>query len=405
MSGFPRRQLKRVATVTLGKMLQPNQAGHSDVELEYLRAAHIQPRGRLIDLDSQKMWFTSAEQRQLTLQAGDVVVVEGGAGYGRSALLAEDRAGWAFQNSVVRVRPSADRSNGAFLNYAIQESLTSGGIDVAINTATIPHFTAEKIARHEIPLPDVEAQQQIAEYLDRETAEIDAFIADQQELITLLTERRAATISHVAAARPGWRTTAIKHVADMLPGFAFKSDEFRGDEAGTRLMRGINVSVGTIDWSEVASVDNPIGVDRYVLREGDLVLGMDRPFISRGTRVAQIRDADAGSLLVQRVLRVRGTAVATRLLYYALSSQEFNDYMAPEFTGVSVPHMSEFQVGEFRIAVPRPTEQGEIVAHLDRETSEIDAAIADAREAIALSKERRAALISAAVTGRLDTPV
>lgn len=72
-------------------------------------------------------------------------------------------------------------------------------------------------------------------------------------------------------------------------------------------------------------------------------------------------------------------------------------------TGVSVPHISPSQIASFPITMPSRGEQEEIVAFLDAETARIDALTEEASAAIALLQERRAALISAAVTGKIDT--
>ena len=403
--GWRRVRLRRAAEVKLGKMLQTEPVSKTDVLVPYVSAIAIQEDG-LRQGALKSMWSNPPEQRLLRLLHDDVVVVEGGS-VGRSTLAGELPEGTIFQNSVNRVRASRELATGPYINYALQDLVSSGIAEAACNKATILHLTAEKLAALEINLPSVEVQQRLVTYLDRETAEIDAFIADQEELIALLTERRAATISHTTKAGlpqtpANWTVTAVKHVADLLPGYAFSSETFTHDGSGRRLLRGVNVGVAEIVWSDVVGYAGSEAVERYELREGDVVVGMDRPIISGGTRVAEISREDAGALLVQRVLRVRGRTIATPFIAFALSGVEFRAHIEPEFTGVSVPHMSESQVGGFRIAVPPANEVAEIIDRLDHETAEIDAAIADAREAIALSKERRAALISAAVTGKID---
>ena len=191
---FERLAIKRVASVWLGKMVQAEPKDPSDVSAPYLRAAHVQPNGRVVDVDDKEMWFSPGELLAQGLKSGDVVVVEGGAGFGRSAVLREKREGWGFQNSIVRVRPRAGKSDGRFIDYALQSALADGEIAVACNIATIPHFTAEKVASFAIPAPPVEVQRSIADFLDAETAKIDALIAQQERIIALAKERRAAMI-------------------------------------------------------------------------------------------------------------------------------------------------------------------------------------------------------------------
>lgn len=283
-------------------------------------------------------------------------------------------------------------------------------------------FSSMKAIR--LALPPISEQEAIAAYLDRETDEIDAFIADQEELIALLAERRTATITRAVTkgidpSAPmknsdiewlnevpiHWTVTSLKHYINVLPGYAFKSEDFTQEETDVRLLRGVNINPGSVKWGDVVRFDYSQRPDLkdYELQSGDLVLGLDRPIVSDGIRVASISDEDLPSLVLQRVARIRTKPRANKLFVrYLLESEVFANYLAPLFTGVSVPHMSPGQLGSFTVAMAPLTEQQEIVDYLERETSEIDAAIDDAREAIALSKERRAAVISATVTGKID---
>lgn len=186
-------RIKLVADVSLGKTVQKTRKDTSEVLRNYVRAAHIQPYGRLV-LDDQPMWFTPNELKQLTLEAGDVLVVEGGAGYGRSVYLREELPGWGFQNHVIRVRPWVGAS-GRFIDYTIRAHYGAGLIAILADGATIPGLSSDKA--RELPLLNVSfaEQRRIADEIDRETAEIDSMLEDITELRDLLVERRAAVIS------------------------------------------------------------------------------------------------------------------------------------------------------------------------------------------------------------------
>lgn len=190
---WPVVPLKLAGQVTLGKMLQSEQKNESDELRTYMRAANVQP-DRLELSDQQQMWFSTREVAALDLRSGDVVVVEGGAGFGRSAFLTQDLDGWAFQNSINRIRP-AKGCDGRYVNYVLKAIYASGYMDIVCNKATIPHLTAEKLEALRVPLPSHSEQNEVADYLDFETGEIDAAIADAKEAIDLSKERRAALIS------------------------------------------------------------------------------------------------------------------------------------------------------------------------------------------------------------------
>jgi len=186
--------------VKLGKMLQTKPKSPTDSLQPYLRAAHIQPGGRLdLDIDTKEMYFSERETEALSLRAGDAVIVEGGAGFGRAAYLTEDMPGWGFQNSIIRLRGAS--SDTRYAVYALQAALESGEIAIACNAATFAHFTAEKVEGFRIPYHGTDEHQRIADHLDEVTGRIDAMLATIDELKALLVERRAALITDVVTGR------------------------------------------------------------------------------------------------------------------------------------------------------------------------------------------------------------
>ncbi|WOQ68723.1 hypothetical protein RYJ27_08335 [Microbacterium limosum] len=323
-------------------------------------------------------------------------------------------------------RPLPERMTSRYLSYLVLSEPFLEPVIASVSGAKMPRADWNEVRNVKVWVPSLSEQQAIADYLDRETAQIDAFIAKNEELITLLTERRAAVTAQavtrgiddsgelkesglgwLGSIPEDWEAVRVKFAVRSLPGFAFASGDFVDDTGATRLLRGINVGVGSISWAETVGIENPpADVERrYMLDEGDLVLGMDRPVISGGLRVARVGPGDAGSLLVQRVLRLRGTRVRNDYLEYSLAWGGFAMYIEPDFTGVSVPHMSEQQVGNFAIALPDLSTQERIVDYLRDQHSAIDTALDAARRSIDLMRERRAALISAAVTGKIDVGV
>lgn len=202
-----------------------------------------------------------------------------------------------------------------------------------------------------------------------------------------------------------WDVTTCGRYASILSGFAFPSTGFDTDPAQVRLLRGINVGVGSLRWDEAVywRRSKNDGLDAYELRVGDLVVGMDRPLIAEGMRVARVAAEDVPCLLLQRVAMIRTRPeLQIEFLEALLTSRMFVAHFEPDTTGVSVPHISPDQIRSFRIPLPPLVEQAAIVTHVNTTSSRLDALMAEARRAIALLQERRTALISAAVTGQID---
>lgn len=286
-----------------------------------------------------------------------------------------------------------------------------------------PRVNESDLRTISLKIPPFEEQRAIADYLDRETARIDTLIDEQQRLIELLRERRKAVVEQAVFsglesaqmsnnAEPWlpstpshWQVVQLGLVSDTLAGYAFSSDGFSEDEGHVRLLRGVNIKPGRIDWNEAIYWEQksaPVP-NEFLLEIGDLAFGMDRPFVGGGVRIAALSGEDLPALLVQRVMRIRPHPNATPgYIRYVISTDSFFRYLAPLFTGISVPHVSEWQVRKFKLPLPPLDEQRRIVLHLSGQTAKIDTLIAEAERFIELSRDRRSALITAAVTGQID---
>ncbi|MBI0533846.1 hypothetical protein [Sphingomonas sp. TX0522] len=274
-------------------------------------------------------------------------------------------------------------------------------------------------------LPPLAEQVAIATFLDRETAKIDALIEEQRRLIALLKEKRQAVISHAVTkgvdphapmkdsgiewlgeVPAHWTVAPLKRTAAVLAGYAFAANAFSHNGDNPRLLRGLNLSASGIRWNEDTVYwerSEGDGLSAWELRAGDVVLGMDRPWIGDGLRVAEITEDDLPCMLVQRVAAIRADCPsAQRFILHCLRHEAFFHHCAPEMTGVSVPHISGGQIEEFRMPIPPTGEMDAIAAYIDTRSNEFAALISAAQSAIELLGERRAALISAAVTGKID---
>ena len=287
-----------------------------------------------------------------------------------------------------------------WLYFALQcTELADESLDSAV-----PGLSREHAYGKCLPVPPVAEQRAIADYLDTETARIDTLISKKRRLIELLAERwRSEVMNTIFQQSHSVRRAAIRHVVDLLPGYAFTSSEFA--EEGIRLLRGLNIAPGRLRWDSdvvyVAAEDRP-QYSEYELAEGDIVLGMDRPVIASGMRVASVSPSDLPCLLVQRVARIRTTKRADiRYIRFILESDAFVAYFSPISTGVSVPHISADQVLSFRAPLPSRGVQSALATQLAKKQAHF-AALRDRLIAqINLLSERRQALITAAVTGEV----
>ena len=137
------------------------------------------------------MWFSTVEKEQYLVKEGDLLVVEGGAGAGGSAIVVSVDKPTYVQNSVMIVRPKGTSKN-SYLRYLLEFLVKEGYIDVACNKATIPHFTKDKLAN--VPYLVSNEQSEIVAYLDEKTAAIDSLVQKKQQLITELESYKKSLI-------------------------------------------------------------------------------------------------------------------------------------------------------------------------------------------------------------------
>ena len=163
-----------------------------------------------------------------------------------------------------------------------------------------------------------------------------------------------------------WPTVQLGEVVDLLTGFPFKSDRYVNDSEAPRLLRGDNIAQGSLRWSGAKrwSVEATDTVTQFWIREGDVVLAMDRPWIEAGLKFSPVRKIDLPALLVQRVARLRGsTRLDTRFLNYVIGCHDFTEYVISIQTGTAVPHISARQIKEFEFSLPPLSEQ-RAIAHI-----------------------------------------
>jgi len=193
--------------------------------------------------------------------------------------------------------------------------------------------------------------------------------------------------------------TKLGAIATLQNGYAFKSEWF--SKSGTCLLRNKNVGHGVINWDEQVRLPNSrvSEYERFQLYEGDIVLSLDRPFISTGIKVARVTARDLPSLLLQRVARfVLSPTLHPDYLFLWINSPHFTDQINPGRSN-GVPHISSKQVESAVIYLPPVSEQLRIVAKVDELM-----ALCDRLEAERAEREAVRDRLTVVSLGRLGEP-
>jgi type I restriction enzyme S subunit len=356
-------------------------------------------------------------QRIVWLDGGDIIVVRSGAYTGDSAIIPENFgrciAGFDMVLKLHGVYPR-------FMQFALLSAyLKERQIDLEKIRAAQPHLNAEELGACLLLLPTSPEQLAIAAFLDRETAKIDALVAEQQRLIELLKEKRQAVISHAVTRgmHPNapmkysgidwlgdvpdhWRVSKMKWVARMESGHTpDKKIEAYWENCDIPWV-SLNDTGYLKDHdyiSDTAVMVNALGIQNSSAR------------ILPPRVVVFSRDATIGRCAIT----TRPMAVSQHFIAWLCKEQILPEYllfrlhsMTQELerltTGATLKTIGMPDVRTIVTPVPPIQEQHEIIAYIAEQTAKLDDLVFQANCAVELLLERRTALISAAVTGKID---
>ncbi|AYF98686.1 restriction endonuclease subunit S [Protaetiibacter intestinalis] len=265
----------------------------------------------------------------------------------------------------------------------------------------------QAFSRMKLPMPPRDEQRAIADYLDCETAQIDTLIAKQEELIARLRERQYSTwarsYQRTLESAP---TVALRRLVSSIVDGPFGSSltSSHYSDTGARVIRLGNIGINEFRTDDITYIplDYFAQLKAHEALPGDVVvagLGDERMPLGRAAVVP-----DLGPAIVKAdCYRLRpDTSTLSTYLAWVLSAPQTREQFALLARGSTRSRLNTSVVLEAKVPVPTLAQQREIVLTSDQQQSKIDALIGKAERFIALAKERRAALITAAVTGQLD---
>lgn len=293
----------------------------------------------------------------------------------------------------------------------VKESSTSG----KLNTIRM-RIPMDKLNTVELPYPNNKEQQQISTFLDKATSKIDTLIEKQTKLIELLKEKRQAVISHAITKgiNPNvkmkdsgvewlgeipehWEVKKLKYVSTVNN--QSLSEKYNEDFEINYIDIG-SVTTGYIEKSEKMEYSESPSRARRIIKEGDILVSTVRTYLKAIAPVTKNEHnyiASTGFAVISPVENI-----VSSFLKYSLLSNYFVDLVEAESVGISYPAINSSDLIQFNITFPTIKEQKHIAEYLDEKTAKIDKLVGKANKSIELLKEKRAALISAAVTGKID---
>jgi type I restriction enzyme S subunit len=378
--------------------------------VRFLRTTDIGQRPGDDDVDGVVFVRSDAVPAEMLLRPGDLLFSRSGT-LGRCYRHEGDEP-TSFAGYLVRFRPLPD-TNPRYLAYCAEASFFQDAVRADAITSTISNFNAERYASVRVPLADAANQRAIADYLDQETARIDALITAKRRMVDLLEERRTAELLHELAPhkerRPvGWRGTRLKYL------FASVQAGTWGEEASGTDEDMLCVRVADFDRRRLAVSSSaatlravePGAVGKSALEVGDVLIEKSGGGERQPVGFAVSYRLQARAVCSNFIARLRPSsevdAQFAGLVMAAAYRLGANMPFVKQTTGIQNLDLTGYLGLSWH--VPSRDGQIQIVERLMAVFRLIDSGLDLLNAQINLLQERRQALITAAVTGELAIP-
>ncbi len=395
-----------------------------DYRFRYLDIASVE-KGR-IDWSSvtDQVYRSAPSRARRVVRYGDSILCTV-----RPSLQAHTYADWTNGEDIIcstgfAVLRPRDGSDPDFLRHLLFSQEVASHLRRRESGSSYPAVTEIDVEAFETLWPPLPEQRRIARVLDT----VDAAIRQTEAVIAKLKQVKAGLLhdlltrgldengelrdpvrhpeqfkdSPLGRVPREWEVASMADVADQTVGPAFASSRFTDNADHVRLLRGVNITTGTLRWNDAITMRWPelsSGIDRYLMREGDVVIGMDGALV--GQNYAAVSRADLPSLLVQRVCRLRALdRMLQRLIYYQIEHPNFRLHVDRRKTHTAIPHISGGDISEYSLVCPPLQEQAHIVRILDETGEAIVSAGHRAEKLISLKQ----GLMQDFLTGRVRVP-
>ncbi|MDD3847240.1 MAG: restriction endonuclease subunit S [Syntrophorhabdaceae bacterium] len=361
---------------------------------------------------------------EIFVQEGDVLITKDGS-IGKLAYIDQLPGKASLNSHLLIIRPVGDAYTSRFLYHLLGSELFQRFVVIEQKGTTFYGITQESVEGFPAVLPSSDEQRSIASFLDRETGRIDELIARKQRQIDLLQEKRSALISHVVT-------------KGLDPDVKMKDSgvEWLGEVPGHWDVYRLRVLLKDCEGIKIGPFGSALRLE-YIQEDGYKVYGQEHLINADFSLGHKYIDEDKFEELIMceilpgdLVVSMMGTTgkcqvvpegiergiMDSHLLRLRPNESVFPFYLAllindsdciryqitTNSKGSIMEGLNSFIIKELLVALPSLTEQRSIVAFLDRETSHINELIEKVKKSIDLLREYRTALISAAVTGKID---
>lgn len=264
--------------------------------------------------------------------------------------------------SLALIRPNTEIVMPRYLLYAINNPVVKGYFDSSLKGIGVPNLHLKNIRETPIKIYDLETQKAIVEKLDKVCELISLRKQQLEKLDELVKARFVEMFGDPVVNSKRWPVETIENHIDLLTGFPFDSSGYVSK--GVNICGGLIIMPQKIDWSACKHWPQITGYEDYILRPNDIVIALDRPWISNGFKIAMVDREHLPALLIQRTARIRAVDINQHYLMQSLLLGRFDKHC--NITGSLVPHISPKDIKSYSVMIPPIELQNQFASFVER---------------------------------------
>ena len=217
-----------------------------------------------------------------------------------------------------------------------------------ISGSAQPQITRQNLEKVNITIESTKEQQKIVKILDMVSSVIDKRKIQLENLDNLIKSRFVEMFGDPIHNPKNWVKDNLDKHCNVLSGYPFSSENYT--EKGIKICGGLIIYPSRIVWNECKYWGKIEGYEEYLLQDNDIVMALDRPWISEGFKIAMISEENLPALIIQRTARIRAIDLNQIYLFYCFIIGGFDDHC--NVTGSLVPHISLKDIRGFSVMIP-----------------------------------------------------
>jgi type I restriction enzyme, S subunit len=408
------RRLKYVATINDESL---GESTDHDFQLQYIDIGNVDSSGMIHEVVTHSFAKAPSRARRI-VRNGDVIVSTVRTYLQAIAPIVDPPDNLVVSTGFAVIRPLPEIMLPRFCKFVLRESHFLQEVEARSVGVSYPAINASDLGDIRINLPSLAEQQRIADYLDAKTVEIDALIAEKVHMLSLLEEKRAALVTHAltrgldraVSLKPSgleWLDRIPVHWSIMQLKRTWASSEYGisvsiRDKGDIRVLRMSCITKdGLVDLNNAGQVEEV--PDSMLLHKGDLLFNRTNS-LDQIAKVGWLpEEPEMSTSFASYLVRIRANErVQQPYLVALLNSRDFLLFArANAIPAIGQANLSPSRYGDIHIPLPPLGEQSVIVTHISKENARSRSMEDDLHSSIGMLKERRRALITAAVTGQI----